>query len=97
MEFDLFDQYGRLKLAFKKASARSGSVRIDKRYRRQGMGREMVHVILQKALAKCNPHAFVAIARSASEVRDRCKGESEEEEDAIYDRRGARRNASQCL
>lgn len=61
------------------------------------MGREMVHVILQKALAKCNAHAFVAIARSASDVRDGCKGESEEEEDTIYDRRGARRNASQGL
>ncbi|KAL6896377.1 hypothetical protein GGI43DRAFT_410944 [Trichoderma evansii] len=106
MGFGLFDRYGRLKLAFKKDSVRSGSgiwgdelncgdillidqVRIDKRYRRQGIGQEMVRVILQKALARCDPETFVAIARSAaitSEVRDECEDKSYEEEDAIYDR-----------
>ncbi|KAM0458173.1 hypothetical protein ACHAPV_001549 [Trichoderma viride] len=37
---------------------------IDKSHRRQGMGQEMIRDILQRALAKCNPQTFIAIARA---------------------------------
>lgn len=114
MGFGLFDRYGRLKPAFKKGSARSGSdiwgdemdwgnillieqMRIDKRYRRQGLGREMVRVILQKALAKCNPQTFVAITRPAaiySEIRDELESKESEEKSAIF---GRERHAAECF
>ncbi|UKZ76094.1 hypothetical protein TrVFT333_003790 [Trichoderma virens FT-333] len=64
-------------------------VSINECHRRQGLGREMVRDILQKAMAKCDPQTFVAIARSAalnSEVRDECENKSDEEQRHIYDR-----------
>ncbi|KAK1252723.1 hypothetical protein MKX08_003910 [Trichoderma sp. CBMAI-0020] len=49
---------------------------IDEPHRRQGMAQEMVRDMLQKALAKCNPQTFIAIARE----------KSGEEQSVIYDR-----------
>lgn len=72
-------------------------VSIDKRYRRQGLGQEMVRVMLQKALAKCNPQTFVAIARPAGmflEIVNELKGKNSEEKSAIYGREG---HAVECF
>ncbi|KAL7919190.1 hypothetical protein ACQKWADRAFT_301971 [Trichoderma austrokoningii] len=114
MGFGLFDRYGRLKPAFKKGSARSGSgiwgdelddgdillvqrVRIDEPHRRQGMGREMIRNLLQRALAKCDPQTFIAIACAGGrylKLYNDFEGKSDEEQRTIYDRE---RHKAECF
>ncbi|KAF3910997.1 hypothetical protein AA313_de0201772 [Arthrobotrys entomopaga] len=64
-------------------------ISINDKYRRKGLGQKLVRMVLEKALTKANPEWFTAMARTTAAsqpLEAECKGKTDEEKRAIYDR-----------